>query len=355
MKSGRNLRDLAIELRRQLELKLDLLAPSKLMLCETSNDGSSALMLNVDGDHRSYGISDIALHQIAEKLKIPFGYFDRMRREQPALLDNNVNTWLQAGGTETRLVRTLDGRVRAFLSDRYRRLDNYDVAEYVLPILERLPGAALASAELTESRMYLKYVCHNVSCEIAPGDIVCAGVAVKNSEVGWGHLPVEPLLFRLLCSNGLIVDELALRKKHLGKALQSQDEAVEIYKEDTLKADDKAILLKVRDMVGAAVSEVTFRLTAERLQRTFGIKLAGDPIRSVEVLANRFALSDDERIGVLRGLIEGSDLSGYGLVNAVTGYSQQVSDYDRATELEGVGGKLLALSNREWAEIAEPA
>ena len=355
MKLGRNLRDLAIELRRQLHAKQDLLAPSKLLVCETARSGTCALTLAVEGERRSYLVGDIALHQIAEKLKIPFGYFERMRREQPELLDRNVNTWLQVTGSENRLVRTLDGRVRAFLSDRYRRLDNYDVAEFVLPILERLPGADLVSAELTESRMYIKYVCRQVACEVAPGDVVCAGVVVSNSEVGWGHLTVEPLLFRLICSNGLIANELVLRKKHLGKTLQIQDEAVELYKEDTLQADDKAILLKVRDMVEAAVSEVTFRLITEKLQRTLGIKLAGDPVKSVEVLANRFALSEDERTGVLRGLIEGSDLSGYGLVNAVTGYSQLVSDYDRATELEGVGGKLLALTTREWNDIAEPA
>jgi hypothetical protein len=245
--------------------------------------------------------------------------------------------------------------VRAFLSDRYRRLDNYDVAEFVLPILERLPGADLVSAELTESRMYIKYICRQVACEMAPGDVVCAGVVVSNSEVGWGHLTVEPLLFRLLCSNGLIANELALRKKHLGKALQMQDEAVELYKEDTLQADDQAILLKVRDMVDAAVSEVTFRVIADKLRGTLGIKLAGDPVKSVEVLANRYALSQDERTGVLRNLIEGSDLSGYGLVNAVTGYSQRVEGYDRATELEGVGGKLLAMNTREWQDIVDPA
>ena len=355
MKSGRNLRDLAMELRRQLHAKQDLLAPSKLIVCETAESGACALTLAVEGERRSYRVGDIALHQIAEKLKIPFGYFERMRREQPALLDRNVNTWLQVTGAENRLVRTLDGRVRAFLSDRYRRLDNYDVAEFVLPILERLPGADLVSTELTDSRMYIKYVCRQIACEIAPGDVVCAGVVVSNSEVGWGHLTVEPLLYRLLCSNGLIANELVLRKKHLGKTLQIQDEAVELYKEDTLQADDKAILLKVRDMVEAAVSEVTFRLIAEKMQRTLGIRLAGDPIKSVEVLANRFALSEDERTGVLRGLIEGSDLSGYGMVNAVTGYSQLVPDYDRATELESVGGKLLALSIREWQDIAEPA
>ena len=89
-----------------------------------------------------YGITDLARRQLADKLKIPFAYFERMRTEQPALLDGNVNTWLQTD-TERRMMRTLDGQVRAVLSDRYRRLDNYDLAENVLPILQRLPECAL--------------------------------------------------------------------------------------------------------------------------------------------------------------------------------------------------------------------
>jgi len=48
-------------------------------------------------------------------------------------------------------------------------------------------------------------------------------------------------------------------------------------------------------------------------------------------------------------------LSGYGLVNAVTGYSQEVDDYDRATEFEELGGKLLELSSSEWKHLAEAA
>lgn len=37
----------------------------------------------------------------------------------------------------------------------------------------------------------------------------------------------------------------------------------------------------------------------------------------------------------------GNDFSHYGLVNAVTRSSQDVQDYNRATELERVGGILL--------------
>ena len=48
-------------------------------------------------------------------------------------------------------------------------------------------------------------------------------------------------------------------------------------------------------------------------------------------------------------------VSGYGVVNAVTHYSQEVEDYDRATELEALGGKLIELGAGEWQEIAEAA
>lgn len=98
-----------------------------------------------------------------------------------------------------------------------------------------------------------------------------------------------------------------------------------------------------------------FRLVAEKMQKTLGIMLTGDPVKSVEVLANRYALNDGERAGVLRHLVTDGDLSGYGLVNAVTGYSQTMDDYDRATEFEALGGKLIELPAKDWKEVAEAA
>ena len=88
---------------------------------------------------------------------------------------------------------------------------------------------------------------------------------------------------------------------------------------------------------------------------TPGIKLVGDPVHSVEVLAQRYTLNEAERSGVLRHLVAGGDLSGYGLVNAVTHFSQEVEDYDRATEFEVLGGKLIELSASEWKPLAEAA
>lgn len=355
MKYGRSLMDLAVELERQLATKKDLVVPAPMMRCHTDELGRCKLVIEESSGVGKYDITSLARRQLAEKLKIPFTYFERMRVEQPALLDRNVNTWLQCDSADKRLIRTLDGRARAVLSDRYRRLDNFDLAENVLPILQRLPEARFESVELTETRMYLKVTTPCVKVEIAPGDIVQAGVVITNSEVGAGSLSVQPLVFRLVCKNGLIASDHALRKTHVGRILAAAEEAVVAFKDDTLRADDQAFFLKVRDVVEAVVSEATFRLVAEKMQRTMGIPLIGDPVKSVEVLASHYALNEGERAGVLHHLIAGGDLSGYGLVNAVTGYAQQVEDYDRATEFEALGGKLIELPAKDWKKITEAA
>jgi hypothetical protein len=254
MKNGRSLVSLAQELERQLDSKKDLIVPSALIRHATDEQGETRLVIEEGNSPVHYGVTPLARRQLADKLKIPYAYFERMREDQPTLLDRNVNTWLQSE-EDRRMLRTLDGQVRAVLSDRYRRLDNFDLAESVLPILQQLPEVRFESVELTETKMYLKCITPRLKYEMAPGDVVQAGVVISNSEVGQGTLSVQPLLFRLVCSNGLIVPDRSLRKTHVGRALGGEDERIQVYQDDTLRADDKAFFLKVRDVVQAAVSE----------------------------------------------------------------------------------------------------
>ena len=354
MKNGRSLVDIARELGRQLDTKRDMIVPTGLMHHETTGDGSTSIRVETPDGVKTFRTTELFRRQVADKLKIPFAYFERMRTEQAPLLDRNVDTWLHHE-PELRMVRTLDGQARAFLSDRYRRLDNYDLCDHVLPMLLELPDAKFESAELTATRLYLKVITPRVNIEIQPGDIVQAGVVISNSEVGQGTLSVQPLVYRLICKNGLIAADRAMRKTHVGRMSDASIEAVTMFKDDTLQAEDKAFFLKVRDVVEAAVSEATFHQIAEKMRRTMGIRLNGDPVRTIDVVGTRYLLNESERSGLLRHLIEGGDLSGYGLVNAVTHFANEVDDYDRATEFEALGGKLIEQSKAEWDMLAEAA
>jgi len=113
--------------------------------------------------------------------------------------------------------------------------------------------------------------------------------------------------------------------------------------------------MKVNDVVAASLTEVTFGKIVKRWKEATEQKITGSLEKVVEVTAKKLSLSDTEQSGILRHLIEGRDLSAYGLMNAVTRVSQDVESYDRATELERLGPKVLELPQSQWKEIAEAA
>jgi hypothetical protein len=354
MKQGKSLTELAAEIERQSHQKVDLVADTRSIEFTGVNEKNVLAVKN--GETKFYDINSNAHRQIAERVGIPSKYYERMAAEQPALLATNVNTWFQQK-PERRLVRLLDGNVRAFLSDRYQRIDNWDVAQAVLPVLLGTPGIECLSQDITDSRLYIKAVTHKVQAEVKSrrvGDIVEAGVMISNSEVGLGAISIKPFVHFLVCTNGMVRDKDVLRRAHLGRQIDSEN-VVQYLTDETRKAEDHAVLLKVRDVVTAALSEVSFRRFVEQLQTTTEQKLEGNPLAAVEVLGSHFSLQQGERDNVLRHLIEGADLSRYGLMNAVTRASADIESYDRATDLETIGGAILDLPAADWKRIAVAA
>lgn len=340
MKQGRTLEELGKELLRQRDSRKDLIANTS-QLEMHSESQFSTLSIPINGKAEEYEVGYIAQRQIASRLQIPFAYYERMRKEIPELLDRNVNDWFKHS-PEQRMIRILDGNVRAFLSNRYRRLDNLELCAAVIPVIREMPGAVIESCEVTDSNLYLKVVNRKLKAEVDVGDVVEAGFVISNSEVGLGSLKVEPLIYRLVCRNGLICKDHAQKRYHVGRQVEGGDDAYELYSDETLKQDDKAFFMKVQDTVRCAVDEAKFNLIVSRMRDAKKIPLEHDPVKSVEVLADRFSLTQNERGDVLRQLFMGGDLTRYGLLNAVTAASK-LADYDRATELERIGGEILAL------------
>ena len=70
----------------------------------------------------------MAHQQISSRLGIPLKYYQKMQFEAPALLDKNVNNWLNQNPAR-RMLRIMDGNIRAFLSERAKKLPSL-VEEY---------------------------------------------------------------------------------------------------------------------------------------------------------------------------------------------------------------------------------
>lgn len=195
----------------------------------------------------------------------------------------------------------------------------------------------------------------NALAEVVPGDIVQSGVIISNSEVGQGSVMIQPLVYRLVCSNGMVVNDAKTRKYHIGKA-NSMDGNFELYKQDTVEAIDAAFIKQIRDTVDAAVEQTQFDRVVNMMKEASEAKLnTADIPNLIQLTGKEFGITEDERGGVLQHLIEGNDLSLYGLSNAVTRYAQDVESYDRSTELEGVGYKILTMHPHIWKRINQAA
>ena len=342
MKQGKTLQALGRELQRQRNNRQDFLADTRSLAMKSGHHDSS-LLVSLDGKTHKFGVNEVAHQQIASRLNIPYRYYQKMQFEAPDLLDSNVNRWLNQN-PERRMIRVLDNNVRAFLSDRYRRLDNLELCAAVLPVIQEMKGANIESCEVTPTRMYLKVVNKKLKAEVEVGDVVQAGFVISNSEVGLGSLRVEPLIFRLVCKNGLICKDYSQKKYHVGKQINESDySAYELFSNETLAQDDKAFFMKVQDIVRAAVDENKFLMTVNKLRETTQIPLNREPMKTVELLADKFILSESERNNIFTALVRNDDHTRYGLVNAVTEASKLAKNYDRATELERIGGEILAL------------
>lgn len=363
MKAGKDLRALVEEIERRRESKKDFVVERRGLKLAPEVDG---VHLHV-GQAADLTLNKVAHSQLASVLDIPKGYYDRCLTENPDLLAENVNAWFEHDPSRAHTIRTLDNVGCAVLSDRFNPLLEYDdLAEAAVPALLEL-DAEIMSAQITDSRLYIKAVDKNVSRELAKvgayfGDgghnivrVTSPAITISTSEVGMGALSILAGVYDEHCSNLATFKERSLRKYHVGKQHDLGENIVEMLSNETLQKSNEALRLTVTDVVKGAFDEARFNALADKIEGTVSDSIDGDPVKVVELGRRKLNLTVDEGTSVLRHLIEGGQLNRFGLYNAITRASQDVESYDRASELERVGGALIDLPKGEWQELAQAA
>lgn len=355
MKTGRTLQALAAELDRRQSAKRDYLVDTRNMTVGYNGQEHSLTLHNAATSTETIlGMNNIAHRQIGAALGIPAKYYEKMRSEYPELLAENINGWF-GHSPATRMIRTLDGIARAYLSERYRRIDNYEIAEAVLPIIFSLPEARVESCEVTDERMYLKVVNPRLTQEVVPGDIVQSGILITNSEVAMGSFTVQPLVYRLVCTNGMVVNDAATRRYHIGRGNQASEDYT-LYSDETLAADDRALMLKIQDTVRAISDQTRFDKVVGLMRSAKEAKITTTDIpKMVELASTDYGFTRKEGSGILDHLIRDGDLTLYGLSNAITRAAQDVESYDRSTDMESIGYSVLNMPRRQWIRLNELA
>lgn len=167
-----------------------------------------------------------ATSQMCQRLGIPAGYFKKC---QPHLQDAQFNHWAtteeKAGNTSRSadeeeengssgsgggihsghywLLRAKGQVLRGAMSAKYAKLDNAKLLSILSPILEDA-RLKVALCQLSSESFHLRLVDSRLSRDVLPGDTHFVGIHIANSEVGKRAVSVDALVFRLVCTNGLI-------------------------------------------------------------------------------------------------------------------------------------------------------
>jgi len=322
----------------------DYIVPTRVLRMLTPNQVEVPIN---GGGYRWFTVNRFASGQIAARAGIPWKWYEKMA-DYPGLREHTVNTVWQAEPMR-RLIRTDRDVIRAFLSDSYQpQLSNAFLMSALLPTFREFPDLQFKSHSLTDERLYLQVVFPRLQGEVKVGDVVQGGITITNSEVGAGAVNVEMLLWRLTCSNGMILKSL-LRKTHVGRRIQ-EDVDGRIYQDDTIRADQEAYRLRLRDVVANALDETRFQGLMTMLRDATEDRIE-DAEQVVQNVTKRFALPEAMHAPMLMDMAAGGNVNRYGLANSITAYAQTIEDRDAQYHLERVGAKVIEMSSTEWRQV----
>jgi hypothetical protein len=370
MKRGMSLENLLTTVVEQQKTKRDFVANTKesisMVVAEDMPDQVALVLLKEGASElERFSISENCHRQIAGRLQIPLKHYFRMLADYRDLIVNEGNAIFN-NEPQTRLLRTLDGKARAFLSDRYKVLDNDQVLEQVLPpIVKGDIPSQLLSSNITENNMYLKvlFTGDDLAQEVGTlrngePDIVRPGALVKNSETGMGSMVTEGFFYRDYCLNGCVFGKTEIfnaKRIHLGGKLVANGE-FEVFSDETKRKQNELIIAEVADAMKALTNVENVQMMGDALRATKEGAQVENAFAAVDQLAKEVDIRDGEKESVISNFLQDGDFSKWGMINAVTKVANtDAVDYDRACELENIGGQLIDMQMSQWNRIAVAA
>lgn len=290
--------------------------------------------------------------QLAEKLEIPERYYRRMQEEgQPDLLAQNINTWMQKKPHKV-TVRTLDRNVRAIVSDKFRTLENRDLAFLALDCFTKA-GAQVIRADMSDRHLYIKATTPMMQGEVRVGDIVQGGLLIRNSEVGASRLAIQPFVNRLRCTNGMVIAEMlggaGFSQIHLGGR---KAQGVYQFSDQTMQLENLAIFSKIRDVIRQTFEPGWFNATVAVLKATTENKVPL-PERAIGNVVDMAGLPDSTRDAILRAYLGEPDPTQYGIVQSITATAKACPSPEDRVAMEELGGRLALMPAAAFIEMAE--
>jgi hypothetical protein len=298
-----------------------------------------------------FSIHENAFNQMAFKLNIPSGYLKELVRGsdftktgfdwKQSLGQTILQTHSENSTREKAMLRTVEGQVRGFVSDRYRRLNTMQIFMAFLQAAAAT-GNVLVDAHSGETKGFLEVINPHIiefDTPLNGRNYMVMGARIRNSDFGDGALEVYVFSIMVKCMNGL-VGESRIRERHLGSVIPDDIK----ISEETYRLDTEA----KASLVGDVMRQIYLPETTE----TLIAKIKGASAKEIDLvkevtLLPKVGLTVTEAEAVGRVLMENNPVNGlqggstlWKLVNGLTAVARE-STPERKRELELIASNMI--------------
>lgn len=310
----------------------------KPVISETENDLPRIALELPDGElnnlHRN------ALSQVSEKADVPFRFINSLLGRGvwgAELVAHNFREIFGKSNGNRYLVRSVADEARGFLSDRYRRLDSRPLLDSFIGACQEI-GAVPVQGFALDTKVRLRAILP-VVFEPIPNEVMVFGIEWGNSDFGAGGHTLSMFQMRLVCTNGMTLDDV-LRQIHLGGRLSDNIE----YSTKTYELDTQANVSALRDVVRTSLnpSRVKGYLTAIQTAAETDIS----PKQAIAILKKNLNKAEAEAASSAYNSPDVVNLppgnSVYRLSNAISWIAQGMEiEPERTLELNRIAGNLI--------------
>lgn len=293
-------------------------------------DDELVLHYTTEGEEKQTIMSRWSLSQLCTKIGIPVKYMYKCIDEQHVkLAQTNINEWLtefnnsRAGAVIRKCYSENTEYSRGIVSERYSLYDNSQILTAINKSVD-FDNYDIRGQILTPERFHLRLTNKKKLNVKDVGDLF-SGIMIDNSEVGQGALKITFMMYRLQCTNGMVMNTQAplVYCKHYGGTIEKFSERLHTLPRLLSDAEEYMTTLIDRN--------IKKKMSMKEVEECF------------EKIKKALKMSEDgiEKLGILREIYaDEMGENSFAIVNALTDFSKDFA-IDRRIEIETYAGKLF--------------
>lgn len=299
-------------------------------------------------------LSQRAKTQLFNRVNVPIRYVNKQSAAgNKDVMWKHLQDLLNASDKKV-MLRTLDSQVRAVMSSSYKIIDSYDVLTKTMELIGQHEADVMEVKVFDDS--FQLTACKSDMCEKLADYFDNAGahtwfreggdpqfplLSISNNESGDGGLHVKFGFFASVCNNSAMLRESVVELRHVGSDMATRVAESLVLSASTRNAIAAADILKIGDAVAACFTKEKFQELVRVMARAKTDAIDESKVEAAcKAVVVAGGLPRDTLTLMMEKLMNGRDMSRYGLAQATTELAHKASD-GLAFKLEAAGGELL--------------